>query len=218
MSDSNGIDDFIRSAKAQAVADATIVALLRHTGWSERRIYLSLARYYRDSIGVVPPGRAPSGDNARDAFLYVINFITLGFWTIALGKMCYILIARAFPSDAVQSGVIVVNSGRLIDRISWQLAATLIALPVFLWINRAIAHEMRRRPELADSPIRSWLTYAALVIGALVVLSDGIWFLQALFRGELTIRFLLDSLVLLVLGGGVFVYYLSGLKPPPNAE
>jgi hypothetical protein len=217
MSDSSGIDPFIRSAKAQGVADATIVALLKGTGWSEKRIYRSLSRYYGETIGIVPPGRSHGGDNARDAFMYVINFITLGFWTVALGNLCCVLIARAFPDAAL--GQAAPYAGlRLIDQISWQLAATLIALPVFLWMNRTIERELRRRPDLADSPIRSWITYAALVLGALVVLSDGIWFLEAFFRGELSIRFVLDSLVLLVLGGGVIAYYLSGLTPAQNAE
>jgi hypothetical protein len=218
MNTSTEVDTFIRSAKDQGVDDSAIVALLKHTGWSERRIYRSLSRYYSETIGVVPPGRSQNGDNARDAFMYAINFITLGFWTTALGNLCYIVIARAFPDAAARSSGAGFIGGRFIDEISWQLAATLIALPAFLWMNRTIENEMRRRADLADSPIRSWLTYAALVLGALVVLCDGIWFLETLLRGELSIRFLLDSLVLLVLGGGVIVYYLSGLKPVPNAE
>jgi hypothetical protein len=52
------------------------------------------------------------------------------------------------------------------------------------------------------------------VIAAIIVLLDGIWFLNALLRGELTVRFVLDSLVLLALGGGVFAYYLNGLRQP----
>jgi len=58
------------------------------------------------------------------------------------------------------------------------------------------------------------LTYIALVIAATVLLADGIWFLQALLKGDLTLRFILDTLVLLVLGGGVFAYYLSTIDAP----
>jgi hypothetical protein len=58
---------------------------------------------------------------------------------------------------------------------------------------------LRRRPEAAESGVRAWITYVALVIAAIVVLLDGIWFLEALLRGEITVRFLLDSLVLLAL-------------------
>lgn len=98
-------------------------------------------------------------------------------------------------------------------QISWQLAAIIVALPAFILINRIIDNELARRANLIESPIRLWLTYIALVIAATIILIDGIWFLQALLRGELSIRFILDSLVLLVLGGGVFTYYFAGLKP-----
>ena len=212
----DGIDVFIRTAKANGVADSTIIVLLRHHGWSEQQIYRSLSAYYGDTIGMAPPSRSRRDDNARDAFIYVLNFVTLGFWTIALGNLCYVLIARAFPDPTIAAGRYGYFGAPLIDQIAWQLAATLVALPAFLVLNRLIEKEMKRRPDLAESPVRSWLTYVALVIGALVVLVDGIWFLEALLRGELSIRFLLDSLVLLVLGGGVIAYYLSDLTHSRN--
>ena len=85
-------------------------------------------------------------------------------------------------------------------------------------MRRFIAQELQQRPEAENSPVRLWLTYVALVLAAIIVLSDGIWFLAAFLQGQLTIRFVLDSLVLLVLGGGVFAYYLSGLqKAAPQA-
>lgn len=71
-----------------------------------------------------------------------------------------------------------------------------------------------QRPDLYDSGVRKWLTYIALVFAAIIVLADGIWFLEALLRGQLTLRFMLDSLVLLVIGGGVFTYYLATIDGP----
>ncbi len=88
-----------------------------------------------------------------------------------------------------------------------------MTFPLFVAIHRRIVNELRRRPELYDSDVRKGLTYLALVIAALVVLGGGVWFLGDLLRGELTLHFILDSLVLLVLGGGVFGYYLTTLAP-----
>jgi hypothetical protein len=211
VTSSNGdLDEFVRHAKEGSVSDASIVALLKHNGWSERRIYRSLATYYTGVLGIALPGRSSRSDSARDAFMYVLNFITLGFWTTAVGNLCYVLIGRAFP-DRTSYGYQYGSS--LMTQIAWQLAATIIALPAFLAINRVIERELARRPELADSPVRAWLTYAALVISATIVLIDAIWVLESLLNGDLTIRFILDSGVLLVLGGGVFAYYYTGLKP-----
>jgi hypothetical protein len=210
------IDTFIQTAKERGVEDGALVALLKQNGWSERRIYRSLTAFYGKFLGIPAPVRSSSGDNARDAFLYLLNFITLGFWTIALGNLCYVLIAHAFPDRTTPNTPYAYGYGggySLMYQISWQLAAIIVAVPAFFVINRVIDHELARRPDLIESPIRLWLTYIALVIAATIVLIDGIWFLQALLRGELSIRFFLDSLVLLVLGGGVFAYYFAGLKP-----
>lgn len=211
-STAEALDGFIRTAKDRGVPDDALVPLLQQNGWPLRRIYRGLSAYYAQTLGVAPPARGGRAENPRDAFLYLLNFITLGFWTIALGQLFYALIARWFPDAALRG-----YEGPLTHEIAWQLATIIVAFPAFLFVARAIGGELRRRPEALESPVRAWLTYIALVIAAIVVLLDGIWFLEALLRGEITIRFLLDSLVLLVLGGGVFAYYLGGLHPPARS-
>ncbi len=205
------LDTFVRTAKAKGVPDDALVALLRQNGWSERRIYRSLGAYYGDALGMAPPSRSGRTENARDAFLYLLNFITLGFWTVALGQLFYALIERRFPDPAdLMSGA---RGGPLLAEIAWQLATIIVAYPCFVLVGRLIARELARRPDAIESGVRTWITYLTLVIAAIVVLMDGIWFLNSLLRGELTVKFILDSLVLLVLGGGVFAYYLNGVRP-----
>ncbi|HZZ00685.1 MAG TPA: DUF5671 domain-containing protein [Candidatus Baltobacteraceae bacterium] len=206
--------NFIRSAKQHGIADEFVVSLLRHNGWPERRIFRAFSSYYSETMGVAMPARAGSIEHARDAFLYLLNFITLGFWTVALGQIWYQLIARWFPD--VQSQYYVDQSLR--DAISGQIATVIVTFPIFLFVHSLIQQELRKRRDLYDSGIRKWLTYIALVIAALVVLGDAIWFLTSLLRGELTVRFILDSIVLLVLGGGVFAYYLATINPPAERE
>jgi hypothetical protein len=206
------LDRFVRAAKRKGVADDALVALLRQNGWSERRIYGSLGAYYGDELGMAPPSRSGRGEHARDAFYYLLNFITLGFWTTALGQLFYILIDRRFPS-AVGPYSRSAYGGSLLSELAWELATVIVAYPCFVFVGRLIARENARRPDALESGVRAWITYVALVIAAVVVLMDAIWFINALLRGELTVKFVLDSLVLLVLGGGVFAYYLNGLRP-----
>jgi hypothetical protein len=208
---SEDLDQFVRTAKANGIPDGALVALLRHNGWSERRIYHSLGAYYGKALGMAPPSRSGRSEHARDAFLYLLNFITLGFWTIALGQLFFALIERRFPNPAdLYSGA---RGGPLLAEIAWQLATIIVAYPCFVFVGRLIGRELARRPDALESGVRAWITYVALVIAAIVVLMDAIWFLNALLRGELTVKFILDSLVLLALGGGVFWYYLNGLRP-----
>jgi len=205
---------FLRAAKEQGVSDEFVVALLRQNGWPERRIFRAYSAFYADRLGTPLPKRQHAAENARDAFYYLLNFITLGFWTVALGQIFYHLIAHWIPDPADTTPYY----GSLRDDIAWQAAAVIVAFPAFLYVHSLIARELRNRPDLYDSGIRRWLTYLALVIASIVLLGDAVWVIEALIRGELTLRFILDSLVLLVLGGGVFAYYLRSMEPPAAAK
>jgi predicted cation transporter len=205
---------FLRSAKEQNISDDFVVALLRQNGWPERRIYRAYSAFYADRLGAPLPKRYQAAENARDAFFYLLNFITLGFWTVALGQIFYRLIAYRLP-DPAQSAT---YYGSLRDDIAWQLATVIVAFPTFVYVHSLIARELRKRSDLYESPVRRWLTYLTLVVAAIVVLTDAAWVIEALIRGELTLRFILDSLVLLVIGGGVFLYYLRTMEPPAAGE
>jgi hypothetical protein len=201
---------FLRAAKERQISDEFVVALLRQNGWPERRIYRAYSSFYAGHIGLPVPKRPQASENARDAFYYLLNFITLGFWTVALGQIFYRLIAYWVP-DPAQSTL---YFGSLRDDIAWQVGAVIVAFPTFLYVHSLIGRELRNRPDLYESGIRRWLTYLALVIAAVVVLTDAAWVIEALVRGDLTLRFILDSLVLFVVGGGVFTYYIKTMEPP----
>ncbi|HEY6325068.1 MAG TPA: DUF5671 domain-containing protein [Candidatus Cybelea sp.] len=204
---------FLRSAKEQNIGDEFVVALLRQNGWPERRIYRAYSAFYAERLGAPLPKRYQAAENARDAFFYLLNFITLGFWTVALGQIFYRLIAYWLPDPTATT-----LYGSLRDDIAWQVATVIVAFPTFIYVHALIARELRNRSDLYESGIRRWLTYLTLVVAAIVVLTDAAWVIEALIRGELTLRFILDSLVLLVIGGGVFVYYLRTMEPPAAAE
>lgn len=201
--------DFLQSAKQRGVSDESLVSLLRHRGFSERSIYRALAGYYEEVLGETLPSRGLDVENARDAFYYLLNFITLAFWTIALGQIFYMLIERRFP-DALDAA----SMSSIRDEIAGQLAAVIVTFPAFLVVHSLIQRQLQKRPDLYYSPVRRWLTYVALVLAAIVLLADTVWFVTSFLQGQLSVRFALDSLVLLVLGGGVFLYYLTTMEPP----
>jgi hypothetical protein len=66
-------------------------------------------------------------------------------------------------------------------------------------------------PDKAESAVRRWVSNIGLLLTALVFLGDLIAFLTSLLQGELTIRFALRCLVVVILAGAVFLYYSRGL-------
>ncbi|MGA8533987.1 MAG: DUF5671 domain-containing protein [Candidatus Tumulicola sp.] len=200
--------DFIRSAKAHNADDQFLAALLRQNGWSDRRIFSAFAAYYQDATGLAVPARGSRSEDARDAFFYLLAFVTLGIWAVAFVWLGNVLIDRAFPSaldfeyaaESFRSGA------------AGQLASLIVAFPIFIFVSRAIVLETRRRPESLESGVRKWLTYLALVITTLALVGDGVWFLQQFLLGDLTLRFVLKSLVLFLTAGGVLWYYLGTVR------
>ncbi len=151
---------FVSQAKDRGVPDDSLVGILRQSGWSERRIYRALSDYYTSALGVAVPIKAQSSGAARDAFFYLLNFITLGFWTVALWQIWDDLVRRWFPDPLAY------QSPSLREDIAWQVAVIVVAFPIFAFVHATIARELARRPDLYYSPIRRWLTYLALVIAA----------------------------------------------------
>jgi hypothetical protein len=210
--------DFVRAAKGKGVADESIVDLLRQNGWSERRVYDALSTYYEDTLGTPIPARGTRVESARDAFYYLLAFITLGCWTVALVLFADQFVDHAIP-DAINGYDI--SSQYFRSQVAGQLATLIIAFPLFLLVSRLIAVEVARRPEALESGVRKWLTYIALVITAMTLIGDAVWFLTSFLTGDLTARFAWKAAVLFIVAAGVFSYYLSTMRssaPAPRRD
>lgn len=200
--------EFIRAAKGKGVSDDSIVSILKQNGWSERRVFDAFSSYYEETLGTPIPARGTRVENARDAFYYLLAFITLGFWTVALVWFADIYVDHVFTSALDYA----ISGSYFRSEIAGQMATLMIAFPLFLFISWMIAREVARRPEALESGVRKWLTYIALVITAVTLLCDAVWFLTTFLTGDLTVRFAWKAFVLFVVAGGVFSYYLGVVR------
>jgi len=179
-----------------------VFSLLRSRGWSAGAIYGAFGRYYEDITGVAVPERAGIIEGARDGFLHLLSFGTLGTWTIALGAILFDYIDFSFPDP--------VAAAQYYSRTyqeAGNLACLLVAFPVYLGVTSFVLRDQARFPEKRDSSLRKWLTWLALLVAASVIIGDLITFVAYLLRGEITIRFALHVLVVFALAAGVFGYY-----------
>ena len=204
--DVNRLQEFVSSAKARGVDDAAITTVLRYEGWSDRKIQGALVAYYRAVLGFDIPLRGGRAESAREAFFYLLSFAMLGVWAIALVWLGDLLIDRSFPSrlDAF--------SYYSRQGVAGQMASLIVAYPIYLWINRLLGREIAQRPEALDSGVRKWLTYIALVLTAGTLVGDAVWFLTTFLTGDITARFVLKTVLLLLIAGGIFWYYLRTVR------
>jgi membrane protein YqaA with SNARE-associated domain len=206
---SERLNGFIEAAKSKGASDEFLVNLLREEGWAAKEIYAAFRRHYESLTGLALPARGEgAGESARDAFLYLLAFFTLATWATALGSLLFTFIDRWFPDPLVARNYF--ENSRY--AVSSEMACIIVAFPIFLLVMRFILREVDKHPEKVESGVRKWLTYIALLVTAGIVIGDLITFLAFFLRGELTSRFVLKALAVIVIAGSIFWYYLGFLK------
>jgi len=204
--DAAKLNGFVEASKAKGASDEFLAALLTRRGWPIDNVYEALGGYWERATGLSLPQPSGTGESSRDAFFYLLSFSTLATWTSALGSMLFQFIDRWFP-DAVAA-----MQFDLRQAVTWQMASIAVAFPVYLLVMRTIVREVREHPERLQSGVRKWLTYIALLGTAGTMIGDLIWFLDYFLAGELTARFVLKALTVMVICGAVFFYYLASLR------
>lgn len=201
--------NFIAAARSQGASDDFISNLLRSFGWPQREIERAYFVVYEELVGFpIPSPAGGQGESARDAFVYLLSFVTLGIWTQALGEIGFVLINHVLPDPLSRSS----DSS---FQVAFCLARLLVAYPLYLLLMRKILKELSVYREKTYSGVRKWLTYVALLVVALVGIGTLMAFLTSFLRGELTARFLLKVLVILAIDGTVLVYYYQWIQRRP---
>lgn len=201
------IHAFIEASKERGASDEFLILLLGKQGWPQDDVYAALGAYWEKTTGLKIPAHRSGGESSRDAFLYLLSFATLATWAGALGSMLFRLIERWFPDPV--AATYLYNARQAM---TWQMASLAVSFPIFLIVMRTILREAQERPEQLQSAVRKWLTYVALLLTAGAMISDLIWFLDYFLTGELTTRFILKALTVMLICGAIFVYYLSSLR------
>src|SRR3989344_8092347 len=141
----------------------------------------------------------------RDVFLHLLAIIGLYFGTFNLLTLLFQYINVAFP-DPLQPNFL---AG---EAIRFSLAALIIVYPVFIWVSRFLHKDLAANPEKAEFRIRKWLLYFTLFAAALLIIGDLIALIRSFLGGELSVRFLLKVLAVLVVAGSILGYYRYDLR------
>jgi len=202
------LQDFIAHARSKSMDHQTIRQLLLSAGWKEKDIAEALA-----SAALTMPVPSPKDvGSARDAFFHLLAFTTLYATVISLIVLAFQYIGKALPDPA--EGMIYYDGSS--SAIRWAMASIIVAFPIFLFLSRILYREAQRHPEKLASGVRRWLTYLTLFITAMVLIGDIVTLLFYFLEGELSVRFIMKVLALLVLTGLPFTYYLLTLRMDPG--
>lgn len=196
--------DFVRAGLAQGIGRPELERVLQDAGWPADQIRSALGQFADAPFPIPVPTPVPYL-SAREAFLYLLLFTTLYLSAFNLGGLFFQLIEFAFPEPGAA-----VEPVR--QAIRWSVAILVVALPVFLFLAKLTSRELKSDPTKRASKVRRWLTYMTLFVAASALLGDGATLVYHLLGGELTIRFVLKVLTIVVIAGSVFWYYLRDLN------
>ncbi len=203
---STDLSAFIEHAREKGMDHATIRMLLLSAGWKEKDVIEALAKTSLE-MPIPPP---PDRGGAREAFFHLLTFAAFYASVIAVVLLLFRYVNRLFPDPAMLG-----RSGTWqLSAIRWSLAFVIVSFPLFLWLSGVLLREMRVHPERSWSGTRRWLTYVTLFFASIALGGDVITLVFRLLEGELTARFVLKVLVVLVIAGMVFVYYFLSLRMP----
>ena len=202
---------FVKDSLESGLDRPSISQVLLQARWPEAEIKGALEAFAEVDFPVPVPRPRPNLQ-AQEAFLYLVSFIALYTTAFFFGSLIFGFIEQAFP-DALSYG-----RGPSRSSLSTPLAAVIVAFPLYLFFMWRISKSVAESPDRRQSPVRKWLTYLTLVVGAGILIGDVIALLASFLQGELSIRFALKGLTILAVTGSIFGYYLWDLRRGEEEE
>lgn len=99
-----------------------------------------------------------------------------------------------------------------VQTIRWSASMLIVMFPVYVWIMWLINRDFAKDPIRHEIRVRKWLGYLTLFLSAITIIIDIVTLVYNLSGGELTVRFILKILIVLLVAGLIFFYYLKDLR------
>jgi len=201
------LDTFVREALNRGEKRERIATALVSAGWTHKEVDNALDDYAETDIGMAVP-RPRSYVSAREAFLYLVLFILLSVVAWNLGSLLFALIDTAIPDELDNAYDYGPFYSPRDTQIRTAIAGLVVGAPLFAWLALHIRKQRRTNPAMQRSRVRKWLTYIALIIASCTLIGDAIGLVYSFLAGELSTRLLLKLLVVAILAGGLFFYFI----------
>jgi nitric oxide reductase large subunit len=204
MASADSINQFVNEALKTGRSRTEIQSALTSAGWSAREIDDALSAY-ADTDFTPPVPRPRNQLTARDAFIYLLLFTSLGFAASFLVSLLQAIVDTLM----YEAGE---NASDSADQIRFAIAVLVVSGPLYIWMTiltrRQIAGDAGRERSL----VRKWLTYLSLFVTALFFLGDAIFVVYNFLDGDITLRFFMKALIVAVVSGAIFLFYLRDVE------
>ena len=146
-------------------------------------------------------------NSAKFTFLYLLSLISLIFVVISVGNIIFQLINKHI-ADTISIYRGVYSS----DAIKFAISSLIIAAPVYYLSVREINKNLFLGKLDIASGVRRWLTYLILFIASVVSIGWLIVTIYSFLDGELTLKFSLKTLSVLIISATTAIYYFYDIQ------
>jgi len=199
------LKDFVRRALEKRASRVDIAKVLADAGWPAPEISAALGAF-ADVDFVTPPPKPKPYLSAREVFVYLVMFGALFRTLWDVGSLAFLYIDSVVPDPAFS------RTWSVSDEIRWRIASLVVVFPLFLYTFRLIERVIAADPLQAQSRPRKWLTYFTLLLAIFTLVCDAAYVIHDALGGEFGLRIALKTLVVAILAGGNFFYFLSQMR------
>ena len=144
----------------------------------------------------------------KDFFLWAGAMIALYVSVFSFLALVFDYINYAFPDqlspyyggDPYQGGV------------SYEMASLIVLFPIFLILMRVIHNAIAKDSSRRDVWVRRWALFLTLFIAAATLAIDLITLIMYFLNGEISERFILKVLLVLLVAGAGFLHFIADLR------
>ncbi len=200
--------NYVQNLQKQGVADDTIRQELIKSGWSATDIdpvFLPVT-----NVQILPPPPLPRF-GMWVSFEYVLLFITLWIWSVALGGIFNFAIDKHIP-DAVAGNPNYFSLYSSSMLLQGYLAAILVSYPFFMVLFLAVKDQIEKNPAIRNVKTRKFLIYLTMVVNFIYMLSQLIATIYGYLGANASSRTIPHLIVNLVIPGIICLYLLKEVR------
>lgn len=144
-----------------------------------------------------------------DVFIHLLAVIALYVSVYAAISLLFQFTNLALP-DPLDRGT------NVRDYIRYGVSMVVVFFPAYWWAWRSIETDLASNPGKRRMWIRTCPIYLTLFLAGLLALGDLVCLLYYLMSGDLTSRFALKVVAVLMVAGGVLIFYRNTLRREPG--
>jgi hypothetical protein len=146
--------------------------------------------------------------SAKDFFLHLGAMVGLYTVTVSFLNLIFKIISKALPE--INQNIYSWGAG---SEISMPVATLIVFFPIFIVLSKAVHKSYIENPAKKELAIRKWLTYITLFVAGLALAGDLVTVIYKFLDGQdLTAAFFLKALIVLIVTGAIFWFYIQDIR------